>query len=190
MLSHYRDLVGDKKQVLFLIRKVLYRQGKAGGVQIRKPGPAWKCVITRCLLASPLGAWTTLENVIFQKHMTPPISSIINQEEKQTMPVCFLHNLFWKSRGYILPLKKFPNLSYPAYNLWAHQPREQLHRLSWLHRETLVTRYPAVQVTKSLAGSLLETGIFWVLNQHNYRVEAKICTTMPNVWLPGRSQRK
>lgn len=190
MLSHYRDLVGDKKQVLFLIRKVLYRQGKAGGVQIRKPGPAWKCVITRCLLASPLGAWTTLENVIFQKHMTPPISSIINQEEKQTMPVCFLHNPFWKSRGYILPLKKFPNLSYPAYNLWAHQPREQLHWLSWLHRETLVTRYPAVQVTKSLAGSLLETGIFWVLNQHNYRVEAKICTTMPNVWLPGRSQRK
>ena len=62
MLSHCSDLVWGKKKkknkYYFRLVRLFTGWGEAGAVPIRKPGPVWSSVITRCPLATSLRAST------------------------------------------------------------------------------------------------------------------------------------
>lgn len=103
MLSHCSDLVGDKNKHYFWLGRLFTGRGKAGDGLVRKPGPVWTCVITRCLSATSLGASTTQEKCYLSK--TPDSSYLCNYKprRKANNASVLLQNPSCKSRGCLDP---------------------------------------------------------------------------------------
>lgn len=101
--------LGTKTSIISDQEGYLQVAGKAGNVQTRNPGPAWSCVITRCLLATLLSSSTAQEKCYLPE--TQDFSYLCNYKprRKANNAVCLLQNPFWKSRGFNLALRKFSN---------------------------------------------------------------------------------
>ena len=184
MPSHCSDLFGDKNKYYFQSGRLFTSGGEADAVPVRKPGPAWSCVITRCLLATLLRASTTQEKCYLPE--TQDLSYLCNYKPRRkannvSMPSS---KSLLKAQRVEPSTEKSSNLSHPSFNRWTHQPREELDQVCLLHGEILVTKSTATKSTERRKSWWLEIGGLGDLNQNNYSVEAKICTTMPNTKTP------
>lgn len=189
MLSHCSDLVGDKNKHYFWLGRLFTGRGKAGDGLVRKPGPAWTCVITRCLSATSLGASTTQEKCYLSK--TPDSSYLCNYKprRKANNAGVLLQNPSCKSRGCLYPStqKRFLTRAF-LFSTFEHTNQgKRLTRCACSTGKQWQGYSCPDRWDTCVIG---DRHFFWVLKRNNYGVEAKICIIMPNTKTPRMMSEK
>lgn len=109
--------LGTKTSIISDQKGSLQAGGEAGDVPTRTPGPAWKCVIMRCLLATSLRASTTQEKYYLPE--TQDSSYLCNYKPRRkanNASVPYPQSLLEVQRVYHSTQNKFPDSSQPALN--------------------------------------------------------------------------